>query len=266
MKNNLIVIFAMIALNIVSTFAQNSNKPQVMILRTFHFDNPGLDVVNAKIDDVFADKRQKEITEIINLLKKFKPTKIAIEAKFGSAKINQEYNDYLAGKYQLTRNEIDQIGYRLAKESGHKQIYPIDWAGNFDFDKVIEFANANGKKDAVDKLIADTQKLGKDFETRLQTQTFRQLFREKNSTNYINQDMRFYYDLMDFGKDENYVGTDVMKDWYERNLKIYTNITRITEGKNDRILVLYGSGHSFLLKQFLHDSGRYTVVEANKYL
>jgi Family of unknown function (DUF5694) len=78
--------------------------------------------------------------------------------------------------------------------------------------------------------------------------------------------MRFYYDLMDFGKDENYVGTDVMKDWYERNLKIYTNITRITEGKNDRILVLYGSGHSFLLKQFLHDSGRYTVVEANKYL
>jgi hypothetical protein len=88
MNHRLTLFFAIITLSFVSAFAQNSNKPQVMVLGTFHFDNPGLDVANAKIDDVYADKRQKEIIEIINLLKKFKPTKIAIEAKFGSTKIN----------------------------------------------------------------------------------------------------------------------------------------------------------------------------------
>lgn len=266
MKNKIILVIAVIALSYISAFAQNSNKPQVMVLGTFHFDNPGLDLANIKIDDVPAPKRQKEITEIINLLKKFKPTKIAIEATFGSTKINQEYNDYLVGKYQLTRNEIDQIGYRLAKESGHKQIYPIDRQGNFDFDKVVEFAVANGKKDAVDKLLAENQVRVKKEEAALKIKTFREIFRYNNSTEYLIEDNRFYYDLMDFGKDENYVGTNVVSDWYQRNLKIYTNITRITEGKSDRILVLYGSGHSFLLKQFLRDSGRYTVVEANKYL
>jgi Family of unknown function (DUF5694) len=266
MKNNLILIFAIIALSIISAFAQNRNKPQVLVLGIFHFDNPGLELANIKIDDVLANKRQKEITEIINLLKKFKPTKIAIEAEFESPKINQEYKDYLLGKYTLTRNEIDQIGYRLAKESGHKQIYPIDRQGNFDFDKVVEFANANGKKDAVDKLLAENQIRVKKAEADLKTKTFREIFRYNNPPQYLIEDNLFYYNLMDFGKNDNYVGTNVVSNWYQRNLKIYTNITRITEGQNDRILVLYGAGHSFLLKQFLRDSGRYTVIEANKYL
>ena len=33
----------------------------------------------------------------------------------GSQRVTQQYSDYLAGKYTLTRNEIDQIGFRLAK-------------------------------------------------------------------------------------------------------------------------------------------------------
>jgi hypothetical protein len=41
------------------------------------------------------------------------------------------------------------------------------------------------------------------------------------------------------GSAKNYVGADVVSDWYKRNLKIYANLSRIAE-PNDRILLIIG--------------------------
>jgi hypothetical protein len=68
------------------------------------------------------------------------------------------------------------------------------------------------------------------------------------------------------GKDSDYAGTDLVSDWYARNLKIYANLTRIAESPNDRILVLYGAGHLKLLQQFVKDSGEYDLELLDKYL
>jgi hypothetical protein len=54
-------------------------KPVVLVLATYHMDNPGRDVMNVQSDDVLTEKRQREIREFVNLLKRFKPTKIAVE-------------------------------------------------------------------------------------------------------------------------------------------------------------------------------------------
>src|SRR3954465_862581 len=81
---------------------------EVLVLGTYHMGNPGHDIFNMKADDVLAPKRQAEIAELIDVLKKFHPTKIAIESDSYSDKIPKRYTDYLAGKYQLTANEIDQ--------------------------------------------------------------------------------------------------------------------------------------------------------------
>lgn len=40
---------------------------------------------------------------------------------------------------------------------------------------------------------------------------------------------------------------------------------RITESKNDRILVIIGGNHVKLLQQFIEDSGEYNLEKANKY-
>jgi len=57
---------------------------------------PGHDIHNMQADDVFSPKRQQEIAQLIEVLKKFRPTKIAIEADVGSRRVAQEYSDYLA--------------------------------------------------------------------------------------------------------------------------------------------------------------------------
>ncbi len=65
--------------------------------------------------------------------------------------------------------------------------------------------------------------------------------------------------------DKEYPGVDLLADWYKRNLKIFSNIARITESKNDRILIIIGAGHAKLLQQFIEDSGEYNWERADKY-
>ena len=75
-------------------------------------------------------------------------------AMLGSEKVAKDYQDYLDAKYTLTRNEREQLGYRLAKEMGHKQVYAIDVEGDFPFDKVQEFAKKNGKEQMLNDWMA----------------------------------------------------------------------------------------------------------------
>ena len=53
---------------------------------------------------------------MIEVLKGFHLTKVALEAE-GDGR-PKRYAEYLAGKHELTRNEIEQLGFRLATELG----------------------------------------------------------------------------------------------------------------------------------------------------
>lgn len=111
-----------------------------MVLGTYHMANPGRDVYNMQVDDVRAPKRQQELAELTDVLAKFQPTKIAIEADPESQRIPAAYKDYLAGKHELTQNEIEQIGFRLGGQLGHSQMFPIDVDGEFPMQRVVNYA------------------------------------------------------------------------------------------------------------------------------
>ena len=69
------------------------------------------------------------------------------------------------------------------------------------------------------------------------------------------------------GLADKYLGANWLAHiWYARNLKIFVNLTRITESDDDRILLIIGAGHVFLVQQFLEDSGDYIVESPLKYL
>ncbi|MFB3042277.1 MAG: DUF5694 domain-containing protein, partial [Candidatus Poribacteria bacterium] len=84
--------------------------------------------VNVEADDVMTPKRQIEIKQLVGRLKKFKPTKVAVEHESEKdVELQTTYRSYLNGNYQLRRNETQQIGFRLAQQMGHRHIYPVDW-------------------------------------------------------------------------------------------------------------------------------------------
>ena len=69
------------------------------------------------------------------------------------------------------------------------------------------------------------------------------------------------------GLGDQYPGANwVSHSWYDRNLKIYVNLTRIAESADDRILLIIGAGHVYLIQQFLEESGDYIIESPLKYL
>jgi hypothetical protein len=60
----------------------SDKSAKIMILGTYHMDNPRLDAKNLDADDVLLPKRQHEITDLIEKLTRFNPTKIAVEAPY----------------------------------------------------------------------------------------------------------------------------------------------------------------------------------------
>ncbi len=216
-----------------ASWPQSDVRPEILVLGTYHMANPGHDIHNMQADDVLSPKRQQEIAQLIEVLKRFHPTKIAIEAEVASQRVPQQYSDYLAGKYVLSRNEIDQIGYRLAKELGHRAIYPVDVDGDFPWQRVVNYAKANGIAARFDSLNAGVG-------TRVK-------FMNADST--VARDMGFYFAVVRFGEPFEYAGSDLVAAWYQRNIRIYRNIVALIDSPNEKILVIYGSGHLGWLQQ-----------------
>jgi hypothetical protein len=211
--------------------------------------NPGHDIVNMQADDVLSAKRQREVAELMQVLKTFRPTRIAIESSVGSKRVTQEYANYVAGKYVLSRNEIDQIGYRLAKELGHTTVYPVDEDGDYPYYRVLNYAKANGRAaefEAMGTGIASVVKEEGDF---LQSHTVLEALEKMNSDSSAARHMAFEYAYVRFGDPFDYAGPDLVALWFQRNIRIYRNIVALAQSPNDRILVIYGAGHLGWLRQ-----------------
>jgi len=233
----------------IASYGQPDVRPEILVLGTYHMGNPGQDIFNMQADDVLATKRQQEIVQLVEVLKKFHPTKVAIEAGVGSNRIEKEYSDYVAGKYALSRNEVDQIGYRLAKELGHKEIYPVDEQGDFPFQRVIDYAKATGRNEKVDALQGTWGAMVKEEDDFLRSHTVLEMLEYINTDSMARKGIAAYYAFVPYGEPGDYAGPDLLAAWYQRNMRIYHNIVALIDSPQDRILVIYGSGHLGWLQQ-----------------
>ena len=266
---------------------QMTKKPTIMILGSSHLANPGMDGTNYKMDDVLAPKRQHEIEQLVKQLREFKPTKMAFEIDFSrTAEINTTYQDFLKGTYELKRHESDQIGFRLAKQMEHSKVYCVDYFPNyseepngffpedFDWDLVDpdKFAKAHNQEHLMGQPPTAEGEVTQDADGTIwiepeKYEPITDMYRRFNQPEGIRADHQEYLRMARVGLDDQYPGANwVGHLWYSRNLKIFVNLTRITESADDRILLIIGAGHVFLVQQFLEDSGDYIVESPLDYL
>jgi hypothetical protein len=224
-------------------------RAEVLVLGTYHMANPGRDIFNMAVDDVLAPKRQAEIAQLLAVLKRFKPTKIAIESTVYEDRRPKQYAEYLAGKYTLTANEIEQVGFRLAKELGMKAIYPVDIDGDFPMQRVLNFAKAKGQSQVMDKLMSEIGVMVKEQDAYLKSHNVLETLLYMNDDKKVAQDVGFYYREARLGEPGDYAGPDLLASWYQRNIRIFNNITNIIGSPNERVLVIYGAGHLGWLRQ-----------------
>ena len=242
----LIVLLTVVATSICAS--AQSTRPEILILGTYHMANPGHDIYNMQADDVLAPKRQQEMAQVIEVLKSFHPTKIAIEADPGSPR-EKNYAEYLAGRYTLSANEVDQLGYRLAKELGHKSVYPVDESGDFPYEHVANYAKANGRSQQFEAIGDKIGEMVKQQDAFLHSHTVLETLEYMNSDANVATAVGFYYADVPFSDPGDYAGPDLIAKWFQRNIRIYSNIVRLIDSPNDHILVIYGAGHLGWLQQ-----------------
>lgn len=226
-----------------------TGRAEVLVLGTYHMANPGHDIVNMQADDVLDPKRQAEIEALVQVLKRFHPTKIAVESDAGDARMPKLYADYVAGRHELTRNEIEQVGFRLAKELGQSTIYPADADGDFPFQRVVDYAKATGQSDALDELLARSRRQVAAQSEYLASHTILQMMIMLNSDDRVAQDMGFYYKAAEYGEPGDWAGADLVAEWVRRNMRIYTNVMKLIDSPDERVLVIFGAGHLGWLRQ-----------------
>lgn len=249
----------------------SEKSAKVLILGAYHMDNPGQDAINVEADDVLAPKRQKEISEVVEKLAHFRPTKIAIESPYRSTYWTTRYEQYVKSEYKLGKNEIEQIGFQLAKRQGHSTLYPIDFPMWMDGSLASEREEPKATPTpAPAKSREPKRELPphlKKFETVMRTSSVLEALRYQNSREYVEADHAGYMDmLLPQDKLHIYENADQITNWYKRNLRMFTNINRVTEFPNDRILLIVGAGHLKILSDFAASSTYFCLVNSNDYL
>jgi hypothetical protein len=243
-----------------------SNKAHVLFLGSFHMANPGKDLYNMQADDMLAPKRQAEIAKVVEQLRAFQPTKIAIEAPVGSDGVNQKYQQYLNGQYALTADEVDQIAFRLAKELGQSQVYPIDVAADLPFEAVQDFAKKNGKEEQLNQFFEEVPKEMQKISDTLKNGTVGDTLRYINQESQVQSGEALYMRFVRFAGKGDYPGPDFLAEWYRRNMRIFSNLRNIIDSPSDRILVVYGSGHAYCLERNTLDSDDLVLEKLSAYL
>jgi hypothetical protein len=223
-----------------------------MVLGVFHLVSTN-NMVTQRQGDTLTPKRQREIREVVERLKAFRPTKIAVEHDFGG-KLNERYKQYLADKYVLAADETDQYAFRLGKELGLSQIDTIFYPVSFDPAPAEAYANAHDQKAVWDAALNGAHTLVEQLDNVLAHGTMLDALRFFNSAPAIDLNASTYLVLDRIGGDNQYPGADAASQWYASNLHIFANLMRLITSPDDRILVIYGQGHAKLLRSFIQGS------------
>jgi hypothetical protein len=255
------LISAALALAIVA--AAEPRPVKVMVVGTFHMANPGKDIHNSKVDDVLTPRRQAEIAAVTEHLLRFKPIKVM--AEWSAATVAERYKSYLDGALPPSRNEVVQLGFRLAKAGLAEGMYGIDVDGEFPFEQVQSFAKEHGQEDLLHSLLEAGERDAKAESETFAKQSIGASLRYLNERPRIAADHSFYRQMLRVGVGDVQPGVELVTAWYKRNFRICANLIQLSK-PGDRIVVFYGAGHAFLLRECVQQTPGFELVDANDYL
>ncbi len=244
--------------------AQAQAPADILVLGTYHFDNPGLDVAQFSVADVLLPERQAEIEAVVQSLLAFRPTKVLVERlPEGAARLDSLYGAYRAGRHTLNRGEDEQLGFRIAAQSGLDRVYPVDHAGELPFSAFAAYASQH-ESPAGERIGATIARMEAQMDS-LQTGTIGETLRVLNTPASLRANLGMYLVGSSVGAGDGYVGADLASAWYARNIRIFASVAALAE-PGDRVLVIFGSGHAAVLRHLVETSPDMRFVDPGLYL
>lgn len=246
-------------------------KADFLFVGSYHMSNPGHDVHNLEADDVLSEKRQREVRHIAALLGRYRPTKVMVEVETSAqTELDQRFAESCRGARPLSRNEVEQLGFRIACNAKLGGVLAVGWneLGPFKGEESVDYAQAaerHGQGERYREHLAigkESSALGQRI---LREGTVLDMLRHLNSGRWLSENAASYFRVGLFGTAADPIGANWLQLWFGRNLTIFNNVVRRTE-PGDRVLVLYGAGHGNALTELARDSGFYRVHDALAWL
>lgn len=128
----------------------------------------------------------------------------------------------------------------------------------------MQFAAENGQGELAQRMNSAVQGIVADANARMRTSSVGGILADANSAK-ADSLHGWYMVLATVGRDSTYRGAGEVANWYTRNLHIYANIARVAR-PGERVLVIMGSGHGTLLRQFIRESPDMELVSVEPYL
>jgi len=263
------ILFVSLQMLLIACQLQAQNKPvKMLLLGCFHFDNPGLDVAKFEDADIVSPKRQAEVMEVVEKLAAFRPDKIFVEMPVEmQGKLDSSVTSYKNGKLTLKATEIHQLGYRLAARLNLPTLYAADnRSTDFPMDSLVKVLMSNKQMDMLQYIKQTIDSIETDFNTRLKTKTIQESLVNMNSPEVTDFQVSMYFNFLKAGDLKNNVGSYLTSEWWRRNMMIYGNIQKQLTGKEERILVIFGSGHTALLEAMMKYNKQIEIVPVKEVL
>ena len=244
-----------------------ADKIEILNFGTFHMGETN-DANKIEFDEN-NKKNQLAINEIATKLSLFRPTVIVVETPPEyDKKLQVEYNEYLSNPQIKFKNlsEIELLGYELGRISGVKRIYGIDHKMSYNYNVGAEMVNT------IDSLWHNRYyKSPLKFYplVNIDQKNLNLLEKLKITNNNLYLDFLIEVNaemLSHVGSEKGFEGADEATKYYQRNLRMYSNLNRLNLTSKDRIFILMGASHTAYFRDFISRSPKYKMVNTFNYL
>jgi Family of unknown function (DUF5694) len=141
----------------------------------------------------------------------------------------------------------------------------IDVDGDFPYEAVQAFAQTHGVSQMLERFNAEIGTFVKTQTGLLQEKGIAATLRYLNDPERLSHDNAFYRQTLRVGAGQQQPGVDLLTVWYRRNFLTCANLIQNSH-PGDRVVVFYGSGHAFLLRQCVAETPGFILVEPNRFL
>lgn len=247
--------------------AEETGKTQILNFGTFHFGYTP-DATTTEFDE-YDRENQRQAHAVAKKLARFKPTVILVERlpKYNED-LQKEYAAYTADPAMQFENisEVHLLAYELGRLSGTERIYGIDHKMNYNYNIGNELTN---DIDSLwhDKYYADPLIFYPAVNVNTDSLDLLDKLKLTNHDRYLDFLIAVNADMLTHaGSAEGFEGADEAAKYYQRNLRMYSNLHRINLTKDDRVFILTGASHTAFFRDFISRSPKYRQVNTLEYL
>lgn len=247
--------------------SESLKKIKVLNFGTFHMGST-TDEHKTEFDE-HDNENRKNAHEISKKLSAFQPTVILVEMiPESNSKLQAEYKSYLENPKMFFEHpsEIELIAYELGRISSTERIYGIDHKMGYNYRIADEI---NNKVDPIwiEKFYEDPFRFYPEIHANENEMSLFDKLKQSNNDQYLDFLITINADMLTHAAtDNNFEGADEAAKYYQRNLRMYSNLNRINLTADDRVFILMGASHTAFFRDFISRSPKFEMVNTFEYL